>query len=653
MSNNGINFPMYNTYPYTQIVQQQPLYGQRFSNRHLQPPISYNAGYQMYPSMQNQPQYNNSYDHLIQSAAETLAAFTSPSEQTILNKHQAHIPQKNFHRRSVNNSSSDAKNSTRIYYCETCRIACGGLSSYQAHIKGSKHLKKETNSQNQPTNSNTFRCELCDIICTSSDAYKSHLDGSKHDKTVKLHQKLGKKIPESIQQPSLPINESQTVETKEEKQILDNNIKSIGMEYIETLYDNTNTIKSYYCKLCDCKFNDANAKDTHLKGKRHQLSYKKKVNPNFEINTSNNNNSNKNKASSSNETVKHVYDQQINHNYNQTETNEDTKYLMMLHEQIIPTQNLLNAIEQFVKTVESALKSCSEQLCSSTTAENTELDTNKTSLMGISRIGLLVKNLLIKSDRLFHLVVICKEWPTKNLFQNLFSLLCDIWKNQTNIQCYKHEDNIQVYTNINEDQMCISISFTSLSIQSSNDVNIEQYLSKTSCLNALNAMHSVRWFQQHVTTRQHASALIRCLRYKTKIARNWQSLSSEAIEILIEHTLTKSISPVIAFRHVLEYLAGGLILPNNPSLRIPWQTDSIKDAFDNFNNQQRNDITHEAQIGLRFMAFGQLNKWFEQCDIPQMMLSFQKRSYSDDDNESNSVKRQCTKSETIEEQNKS
>ncbi|CAF4216916.1 unnamed protein product, partial [Adineta steineri] len=101
------------------------------------------------------------------------------------------------------------------------------------------------------------------------------------------------------------------------------------------------------------------------------------------------------------------------------------------------------------------------------------------------------------------------------------------------------------------------------------------------------------------------------------------------------------------------YLAGGLILPDNPSLRIPWQTDSIKDAFDNLNNQQRNDITHEAQIGLRFMAFGQLNKWFEQCDIPQMMLSFQKRSYSDDDNESNSVKRQCTKSETIEEQNKS
>lgn len=53
-----------------------------------------------------------------------------------------------------------------------------------------------------------------------------------------------------------------------------NNNKLIGMEYIETSYDETNTPKSYYCKLCDCKFNDSNGRDAHLKGKRHRLSYK-------------------------------------------------------------------------------------------------------------------------------------------------------------------------------------------------------------------------------------------------------------------------------------------------------------------------------------------------------------------------------------------
>jgi hypothetical protein len=45
--------------------------------------------------------------------------------------------------------------------------------------------------------------------------------------------------------------------------------------------------------------------------------------------------------------------------------------------------------------------------------------------MGVSRVGSLVKNLIIKSDRLFHLVVICTEWPTIELFEKIFSLLSE------------------------------------------------------------------------------------------------------------------------------------------------------------------------------------------------------------------------------------
>lgn len=36
---------------------------------------------------------------------------------------------------------------------------------------------------------------------------------------------------------------------------------------------------SFNCKLCECKFNDPNAKEMHMKGRRHRLSYKKKVDP--------------------------------------------------------------------------------------------------------------------------------------------------------------------------------------------------------------------------------------------------------------------------------------------------------------------------------------------------------------------------------------
>jgi zinc finger RNA-binding protein len=40
---------------------------------------------------------------------------------------------------------------------------------------------------------------------------------------------------------------------------------------------------SFNCKLCDCKFNDPNAKEMHMKGRRHRLQYKKKVNPDLVV----------------------------------------------------------------------------------------------------------------------------------------------------------------------------------------------------------------------------------------------------------------------------------------------------------------------------------------------------------------------------------
>ncbi len=50
---------------------------------------------------------------------------------------------------------------------------------------------------------------------------------------------------------------------------------------------------------------------------------------------------------------------------------------------------------------------------------------NQSPLMGVSRIGLLGKSLMIKTDRLFHIVVICAEWPTKKLVQTIATILSD------------------------------------------------------------------------------------------------------------------------------------------------------------------------------------------------------------------------------------
>ncbi|MCE7766850.1 hypothetical protein GQL56_29945, partial [Pseudomonas putida] len=39
----------------------------------------------------------------------------------------------------------------------------------------------------------------------------------------------------------------------------------------------------FHCKLGDCSFNDPTAKERHLQGRRHRLQYKKKVNPDLQV----------------------------------------------------------------------------------------------------------------------------------------------------------------------------------------------------------------------------------------------------------------------------------------------------------------------------------------------------------------------------------
>lgn len=120
----------------------------------------------------------------------------------------------------------------QVFYCEVCKISCAGPQTYKEHLDGQKHKKREAankineaqalaaatgapvtssgdtgnpNSRrmgnrinpNRPVNSSNvvIQCALCDVACTGKDAYSAHVRGAKHQKTIKLHQKLGKPIP--------------------------------------------------------------------------------------------------------------------------------------------------------------------------------------------------------------------------------------------------------------------------------------------------------------------------------------------------------------------------------------------------------------------------------------------------------------------------
>ncbi|KAH8397370.1 hypothetical protein KR222_000586, partial [Zaprionus bogoriensis] len=225
----------------------------------------------------------------------------------------------------------------QLHYCEVCKISCAGPQTYREHLEGQKHKKREASLKMQAsaTNSaqnrgNNYHCELCDVTCTGTDAYAAHVRGAKHQKVVKLHQKLGKPIPSEEPKKMGKINfvpaagpnaagaaaaAGTGTATKSEQgdggeagsgsgtaagaggastgDLDDNlddslgentdNIKPVGGEYIEEVKDDEGKILSFNCKLCDCKFNDPNAKEMHMKGRRHRLQYKRKVQPDLVV----------------------------------------------------------------------------------------------------------------------------------------------------------------------------------------------------------------------------------------------------------------------------------------------------------------------------------------------------------------------------------
>lgn len=64
---------------------------------------------------------------------------------------------------------------------------------------------------------------------------------------------------------------------------LEDDIKPVGNEYIEEIKGEDGKMIKFNCKLCECGFNDPNAKEMHMKGRRHRLQYKRKVQPDLVV----------------------------------------------------------------------------------------------------------------------------------------------------------------------------------------------------------------------------------------------------------------------------------------------------------------------------------------------------------------------------------
>ncbi|XP_044854537.1 zinc finger RNA-binding protein 2 isoform X1 [Mauremys mutica] len=205
--------------------------------------------------------------------------------------------------------------------CELCDVSCTGADAYAAHIRGAKHQKVVklhtklgkpipsvepvvVNSGPGPTiaaaSKPAAHAPTAASVTPTKPTVVATNSASNISKPVPVKKPVASKITFSgtnkLQATSIKLEVVKVMQSKSELQneqsthdgsgdgpggLLD--VQPVGHDYVEEVRNDEGKMIRFHCKLCECSFNDPNAKDMHLKGRRHRLQYKKKVNPDLPV----------------------------------------------------------------------------------------------------------------------------------------------------------------------------------------------------------------------------------------------------------------------------------------------------------------------------------------------------------------------------------
>ncbi|CAL8348225.1 unnamed protein product [Lota lota] len=231
--------------------------------------------------------------------------------------------------------------------CELCDVSCTGADAYAAHIRGAKHQKvvklhtklgkpipstepsvvTQTTPPPTKTSTSTLGASNCSSLrpsllllflpgflqhlpeacshasgaastapSTTSSTSSSSSAAVKKVNTPKIHFVGGNKLQTTAkaEEPRAPVSKpaAASISTESKSEVSDSlaalaalqsEVQPVGHDYVEEVRNDEGKVIRFHCKLCECSFNDPNAKEMHLKGRRHRLQYKKKVNPDLQV----------------------------------------------------------------------------------------------------------------------------------------------------------------------------------------------------------------------------------------------------------------------------------------------------------------------------------------------------------------------------------
>uniref|UniRef100_A0A4W3GN86 Zinc finger RNA-binding protein n=1 Tax=Callorhinchus milii TaxID=7868 RepID=A0A4W3GN86_CALMI len=467
-----------------------------------------------------------------------------------------------------NQTSSGPRGAQGQLRCELCDVSCTGADAYAAHIRGAKHqkvVKLHTKlgkpiPSTEPVVVNSTPVPLSKPVSNSTTtntgttpaasqlppkpaaAFTNNTNKTppvpvKKPVTPKITFVGGNKLPSmgnKVEEMKVPNSkpEPQMQEFKPEQNVapapapaipaqLQNDVQPVGHDYVEEVRNDEGKVIRFHCKLCECSFNDPNAKDMHLKGRRHRLQYKKKVNPDLQVEIKPSIRARKIHEEKMRKQMQkeeywrrreeeerwrmemrryeedmywrrveeeHIYWEEQRRRLApdwhpppllgrlgmpqapppRRPDSSDDRYIMTKHSNIYPTEEELQAVQRIVSQTERALKLVSDMI-----AEPEDVDRSKSAdkcdsgtrvLKGVMRVGVLAKGLLLRGDRSVNLILLSAQKPTKVLLErittNLPKQLSTVTEETYEVKSCPQDSSIVLSTN-KEPKMQVTISVTS------------------------------------------------------------------------------------------------------------------------------------------------------------------------------------------------
>ncbi|XP_072577870.1 zinc finger RNA-binding protein 2 isoform X11 [Vulpes vulpes] len=378
----------------------------------------------------------------------------------------------------------------------------------------------------------------------------------------------------------------------------------VGPGYVEEVCNEEGKVIRFHCRLCECSFGDPTARDTHVRGRRHRLQYKKKVNPDLPIALKPSHRTQKlleARLRKQRQLTKKRLEEMRRWRHELCrrrleegpqaqdehpgppspdqhppslksrpgapagsalsmwrETSDD-RHVLCKHAAIYPTEEELLAVQKAVSHSERALKLVSDTLAEDSSGslehaggEHSGGSSSARVLKGVMRVGLLAKGLLLRGDRTVQLTLLCSQKPTRTLLRRISEQLPRqlpmVTEDKYEVSS-DSEDSV-IISSCEEPRMKVTVCVTSPLMREDSSVdqegvqvpqpNPDDVLSPEKCLQSLAALRHAKWFQARASGLQSCVIVLRVLRDLCQRVPIWGALPDWALELLVEKALSSA-----------------------------------------------------------------------------------------------------------------